>query len=47
MIKYRVIDHPKKPHYCPNWDFLFISPGDKEFDDCGCFTELKEVSHDT
>lgn len=25
-----------KPHYCPEWDFAFIKPGDVEMEACIC-----------
>ena len=25
-----------KPHHCPDWDFLFIRPGDPEMECCVC-----------
>lgn len=28
-----------KPHHCPDWDFLFIRPGDPEMECCICSPE--------
>jgi hypothetical protein len=25
-----------KAHHCPDWDFMFICPGDPEMDCCTC-----------
>lgn len=27
-------------HFCPDWDFLLIGPGDPEMDCCGCGIEV-------
>lgn len=24
------------PHFCPEWDYMFIVPGNDEFDNCLC-----------
>jgi len=29
----------KKWHYCPDWDYLFITPECKEFECCTCFSK--------
>ena len=26
-----------RPHYCPDWDFLKIRPGDPEYEACICY----------
>lgn len=32
-----------RPHECPEWDYLFISPEDPEFEACSCeFTRSED-----
>lgn len=31
-------------HYCPDWDFAKISPGDPEFEACVCRTDSRLIS---
>jgi hypothetical protein len=31
----------RHPHYCPDWDYAWVRPGDPEMECCTCYHEWR------